>query len=127
MIVELDLLTRGYRTLRPTVVGRYDLAVDDGVTFYRVQVKGGRFDVRGREATLKASWDEPYTTDEVDVIAVVDMTSETVYYVKVSDMVEGTTSITIRFVKAARETTSFDGNECMTWPYANIERSESNE
>jgi hypothetical protein len=125
VIVELDLLTRGYRTLRPTVVGRYDLAVDDGSgTFKRVQSKCGRWDVRGREATLKASWDTPYTTDEVDVIAVVDPTSETVYYVKVSDLVEGTTSITIRFVKASRETTSFDGNECMTWPY---ERSETNE
>lgn len=117
VIVELDCLSRGFNVLRPTATDRYDLVVDDGRGLRKVQVKVGRFDARQSPATLKASFETPYTPDEVDVIAVVDQASEVVYYVLATDLVAGVTNVTVRFERASRETSAFDGTRCLDWPY----------
>lgn len=116
VIVEADLLRRGLATARPTVVSRYDLVADDGKRMYRVQVKVGRWDMRGSTPALKASFSEPYFPEEVDVIALVDLDSSTVYYVPVEDLTPGTLGITIRFDKP-RESSAFDATECLGWPW----------
>lgn len=117
LIVENDLLRRNLNVLRPLVVSRYDLMADDGHRTYRVQVKTGRLDGRQSPPTLKASWDEHYDPTDVDVIAVVDSDTEMVYYVKTVDLPAPSSSVTIRFDRASRETSAFEANACMAWPY----------
>lgn len=116
MIVEADLIQRGLATSRPTVVSRYDLVADDGKRLYRVQVKVGRWDTRGSTPALKTSFDAPYFPEEVDVIALVDLDSSTIYYVPVEDLTPGTLGLTIRFDKS-RESSAFEAEACLDWPW----------
>lgn len=114
--MELDLLRQGYTTGRPTVTARYDLIAECDGRFYRVQVKTGRIDPRNN--TLKASFVVPYTPDEVDVIAIVNLDTDAVYYVKATDLVPGVTNVTIRFTEASRETTGFLAEDVSEFPGA---------
>lgn len=115
--VELDLLRRGFSTSRPTVPSRYDLVVEVSGRFYRVQTKTGRLDVRNN--TLKASFDSPYSPDEVDVIAIYDPGADDVYYVRASDLAHGVTNVTIRFSPSSRESSGFMAEDVSDWPYQN--------
>jgi hypothetical protein len=115
VLVEHDLIARGFNVARPLVVARYDLIAERDGRMYRVQTKTGRIDPRSN--ALKASFDTPYSPEEIDVIAVVDGDSSTIYYVKAIDLVPGVTNVTIRFERGSRETTAFSAEACLAWPY----------
>lgn len=102
--VTLDLMRRGYNVLMPTVVSRYDLLVEAGDrNFIRVQVKTARID--NRDGNLKATWDRPYSPEEVDVIAIYDPTSNNVFYIPLQD-IPCSKGVTLRINRYKRNTTT---------------------
>lgn len=113
--VTLALLEQGFNVLLPVVPDRYDLAAQRSERVWFVQVKTGRID--SRNGTLKASWDEPYSFMQVDVIAVVD--GDNVYYLQTQALEAGTKSVTIRFtpVQHDKATKSFLATDCMEFPF----------
>jgi len=114
LIVEEDVLSRGFNVLRPVVPARFDLVVVTDDDMVRVQVKTGRYDQRN--GTFKASFDTPYSPTDVDLIAVVDQGAHIVYYVPTSRLVEGVTNVTIRFEPSSRDSTGIMFDEVNTWP-----------
>lgn len=111
--VTLDLLGRGYNVLLPTVVCRYDLLVEVPDRFVRVQVKTAR---TNRNGNLRVSWDQPYTKDEVDLIAVYDPRQKRIYYIPIDDIPEGSRSLTIRVKRVRGNTSSFKAEKYARFP-----------
>lgn len=92
--VEIDLLRRGYNILEPVVTSRYDLVVETSDRLYiRVQVKTAWLDKHGNLNV--SSGKTPYSSAEVDVIAVYDRDNQNVYYVPI-DVLDGRTLYSLR-------------------------------
>lgn len=109
----VDLLELGYNVLTPMVAGPYDMIAHKDGKSWTVQVKTGRLDQRN--TTLKASWDAPYDPLQVDVLAVVDPSDGTIYYIPVEDL-PNDRSVTIRFEPTNRDTSSFLASDLLYFP-----------
>jgi hypothetical protein len=95
--VEWDLLSRGYNVLTPSVTARYDRLVETETEFIRVQVKTARLDVR--DGNLRVSYDTPYSSSEIDVIAVFDPRTINIYYIPITDIPNDAKGFTLRLTK----------------------------
>lgn len=95
--VEWDLLGRGYNVLTPSVTARYDRLVETDGGYIRVQVKTARMDVR--DGNLRVSYDTPYDSTEIDIIAVFDPGERKVYYIPINDIPTGAKGFTLRITK----------------------------
>jgi hypothetical protein len=95
--VEWDLLGRGFNVLKPSVTTRYDRLVEIGDKYVRVQVKTARTDIR--DGNLRVSYDSPYSSSEIDIIAVFDPATKNIYYIPINDIPTGAKGFTLRVTK----------------------------
>jgi hypothetical protein len=92
-IVIAALVRRGYRVLRPLSANqRYDLVLDLGDRFLRVQCKTGRlrngavrFSTRSCRSDTRRTYVRSYSCDEADVFLVHSPETERIYAVAVGD------------------------------------------
>ena len=92
-IIIAELIRRGYRILRPLSSNeRYDLVLDLGDCFLRVQCTTGRlrkgaivFSTRSCRSDSKRTYVRWYNTDEADVFLVHCPATERIYAVPVGD------------------------------------------
>jgi hypothetical protein len=92
-IVVAALVRRGYRVLRPMSANqRYDLVIDLGGRFLRVQCKTGRlrngaivFSTRSCRSNRNRTYVRSYTGDEADVFLVYCPETDRIYAVPVGD------------------------------------------
>jgi hypothetical protein len=92
-IVIAALVRRGYRVLRPLSANqRYDLVLDLGDRFLRVQCKTGRlrngavrFSTRSCRSDTRRTYVRSYSCDEADVFLVHCPETERIYAVAVGD------------------------------------------
>jgi hypothetical protein len=92
-IVVAALVRRGYRVLRPLSTNqRYDLVLDLGERFLRVQCKTGRlrkgavrFSTRSCRSDTKRTHVRSYSSDEADVFVVHCPDTDRIYAVAVGD------------------------------------------
>jgi hypothetical protein len=95
--VEWDLLGRGFNVLTPSVTARYDRLVETHDGYIRVQVKTARTDVR--DGNLRVSYDTPYNSSEIDIIAVFEPNARKIYYIPINDIPTGAKGFTLRVTK----------------------------
>lgn len=106
---EIRALSKGYIVSKPsTDCCRYDMIIDDGVNLIKVQVKyaGGKASgsAGNTVANLRKEYKngkkkDGYTKEEVDAIVVYIPQIDEVCYFPI-EMVEGKTTLTIRYEKA---------------------------
>lgn len=97
-----DLMKQGYKIAMPYGEDwAYDLIAVKGKEFIRIQVKYTESD--GKVVKVKArstnNWsDKRYTADDIDYIAVYDLTTNNIYYVKSDLLGDGVTQLSLRLV-----------------------------
>jgi hypothetical protein len=92
-IIIAHLVRHGYRVLRPLSANvRYDLALDMGSGFIRVQCKTGRlrngavvFSTRSCRSDRKRTYVRSYSEEEIDVFLVHCPETDRIYAVAVGD------------------------------------------
>jgi PD-(D/E)XK nuclease superfamily protein len=92
-IIVAELVRRGYRVLRPLSANqRYDLVLDLGDRFLRVQCKTGRlrngaivFSMRSCRSDTKRTYVRSYSCEEADVFLVHCPETDRIYAVAVGD------------------------------------------
>jgi len=92
-IIVAGLLARGYRVLRPLSSNeRYDLVLDLGDRFLRIQCKTGRlrkgvvtFSTRSCRSDAKRTYVRSYSTKEADIFLVHCPETDRIYAVPVGD------------------------------------------
>jgi hypothetical protein len=91
--VILEYQSRGYTISLPTNQVRYDVVAEKNGRFLRIQVKAGTSFNNGTE--LLSFTKIPYSTEDADVVVIVDLETDKKYFIPVSH-VEGMTSIRLR-------------------------------
>ena len=115
--VEWDLLRRGFNVLTPSVTARYDRLVETETEFIRVQVNTARLDVR--DGNLRVSYDTPYSSSEIDVIAVFDPRTANIYYISINDIPTEAKGFTLRLTERVynrKKSKGLDANKYLTFP-----------
>ena len=91
-LVAMDLLEKGYMVLQPVtdIVENYDLAVDDNGTLRKIQVKSAQVQDNGRMIVdirrSSRAGSRYYEDGAYDVIAIANLDTRHVIYIKQSDM-----------------------------------------
>lgn len=113
--VTLDLLQRGYNVLMPAVISRYDLLLELGDSYLKIQVKTARTD--RRDGNLRVTWERPYSPNEVDIIAVYDPETTNIYYIPLEDISPGSKGLTIRVKQYKyKKSTGFIAEDYLDFP-----------
>lgn len=107
-IVMAELVRRGITVLQPFGDNeRYDLVVDSGDDFHRIQVKTGRidngsivFDIKSTGVNAHSTEHEPYSEDEIDFFAGYCFERDEVYIIPIQET--GSHKMSLRFEKADR-------------------------
>jgi hypothetical protein len=115
--VELDLVQRGFNVARPLVVDRYDtVAIDGQGRMWRVQTKTARVESRTSDPTMKVSLDPPYHVGDYDVLAIVRPETLETFYVSADELVDGQTSVTLKWVEATVSEGTYWVETYRDWP-----------
>jgi hypothetical protein len=115
--VEWDMLGRGFNVLTPSVTTRYDRLVELNGKFVRVQVKTARTDLR--DGNLRVSYDTPYSSSEIDIIAVFDPITRNIYYIPINHIPKGAKGFTLRVTKRVynrRKSAGLDAEKYKEFP-----------
>jgi PD-(D/E)XK endonuclease len=97
-IIQAELVKRGYRVLIPFGINhRYDLVLDCGERFVRVQCKTGRlrkdgairFHAQSVRVNTRKTFVRPYLPDEVDLFLIYCPDTEKVYAVPIEEATTG--------------------------------------
>lgn len=110
--VTTDLLRRGYKVAIPYGENwDYDLILDRGKGLERVQIKythsnGGKIAVRCRSISTtkgKVNAIKKYSSNTIDRLAVYDEGTKKCYYVPGSEIGEGRSELTLRWLRTSEE------------------------